>query len=109
MRARSLLMSAALTGASVLTLTKVPGALRGDPIPLIFGSGLTLAVMYCIDLIDQADLARAASLEARKVAMRKPPTGWSPCSPEWISAGGDCRTAPRYVANDEHSHWHPNA
>jgi hypothetical protein len=35
------------------------------------------------------------------------PADWVPCTPEWISQGGDCDKAPRVWNAKECNHYHP--
>ncbi|MGF6282273.1 hypothetical protein ABH908_000243 [Pseudomonas frederiksbergensis] len=43
----------------------------------------------------------------RPLKEHQPPTGWVPCTPEWLKCGGDCANAPRWFDGKIGNHFHP--
>lgn len=54
------------------------------------------------------DLFTLDDIEAwRPIKDHKPPTGWVPCTPQWLQSGGDCAKAPRWFDGKIGNHFHP--
>jgi hypothetical protein len=86
-----------------IMLAIVPGDGSGHE---VYAKSVDEVVNTLTELSERIEVLEAEAKAAQTLTVIDP-NHWVPCSPEWITKGGNCATAPRLWNAVECNHYHP--